>query len=353
MKILYMSVHSVLEYDELRLFTELDTEANAGLNLEVFSLGAYTNPTQSGDYMRSVIPKGRHYPKLHGLAMQCDKDNLHPELVSWADVIMMMHNYAIPGSKTTIPWIVNNWQKFKDMKKRVVFRSIGQCVPQMEKELRKYREQGVQIVRYSPMEDRIPDYAGHDAIIRFYKDDQEFKGWTGEKKFLITVAQSFKKRGEHLGYHVFEKVAEGFPAKVYGTENEDLGEMNGGSPSYVNLKGELRQNRVFFYYGTQPAPYTLSLIEAMMTGIPVVAAGPRLRDTGIYRWPQYEIPEIITNGVNGYVSDSIDELRGYVHMLLEDEGKARAIGEAGRNTALKLFNRKDIMKQWADFLSRG
>lgn len=356
MKILYLSSHSVLEYDELSLLTELDDllAPEERLNVEVFSLGAYSNPTQSGDFLRSVIPKGRFYTQLHRVYMQCSKDMLHPELVDWADVILSMHNSRVPGQKAQQPWISNNWKMFQEKNKRVIWRSIGQSTPEIEKELKKLRLEGLQIVRYSPLEEKIPNYAGHDAFIRFAKDEDEFRGWTGERLQVITFAQSFKKRGDHLGYDLWEKATEGFQRKVFGTENEDLGSINGGQRTYHELKEEMKQNRVFFYTGTKPAPYTLSLIEAMMTGMPVVAVGPRLRgdDEGAYRWPNYEIPDIISNGLNGFYSDDMNELRGFIQLLMDDQEKARQIGLKGRETAIKLWNKKQRMREWIDFLRR-
>lgn len=354
MKILYLSAHSVLEFDEISLLTELDTILPEGqkLDIEVFSMGAYSNPTQAGDYLRSVIPKGKFYPELYAVYMQCDKDLIHPELVKWADVIFSMHNSAVPGQRHFQPWIVNNWKLFSENKKKVVWRSIGQSIPQIESELKPYRSKGMNIVRYSPLEEKIPEYAGSDALIRFYKDPDEYNGWQGDKLQVITIAQSFKKRGEHLGFSVFDRATANFKRKVFGTENADLEEMNGGLVDHQHLKNELRENRVFFYYGTQPAPYTLSLIEAMMTGIPVVAVGPKLRNTGIYKWPQYEVPEIISNGVNGFWSDNYDELSSYIDLLMKDKERAQAIGQAGRDTAIKLFGKKQRMVEWIDFLRR-
>lgn len=347
MKILYLSCHSVLEYQELRLFTEMDSEVNANLDVEVFSMGAYMNPTQSGDYMRSVIPKGRLYADLYGIAMQCDKDNIHPELIKWADVIVSMHNAKLPGVKWEQPWIAQNWSKFTEAKKKVVWRSIGQSTPAIERELKPFRTKGLKVVRYSPREERIPEYCGSDAMIRFAEDPEDYKGWVGDNLQVITFAQSFKKRGEHLGFSLWDKVTANYRRKVFGTGNEDLGAEGGGQVAWQHLKNELRENRVYFYYGTQPASYTLSFIEAMMTGIPIVAVGPKLRNT-IYNMETYEIGDIISNGVNGFISDNIDELRGYIDLLLRDKDRAKVIGDAGRNTAIQLFERKHIMGQWAD-----
>ena len=352
MKILYLSSHSVLEWDELCLLTELEERVYPGFGIEVFSLGAFSNPTQSGDYKRSVIPKGRFYPHLYDIAMQCDKDNIHPELLQWADVCVMMHNSALPNQKEQQRWLVRNWQAFKDNHVRVLWRSIGQSTPSIEEELGRYRAVGLKIIRYSPIEEKLPKYAGVDAMIRFAKDADEFCNWTGEQQRVVHIAQSLKKRGQHLGFPIVEKVLAGFNAKVYGTDNEDLGSLFGGPPSYEELKGILRESRVFFYFGTVPAPYTLSFIEALMTGIPVVAVGKALRSMSPYDWENYEVPDILSNGVNGYVSDNVQELRNYIQMLLEDGELARRIGEAGRKTAIELFGKQQRMQEWSDMLRR-
>jgi hypothetical protein len=354
-RILYLSCHSILEFDELSLLTELEGELSPdGGVTEVFSMGAYTNPTQSGDYKRSVIPKGVMYPHLYDVAMQCDKDRIHPELLEWADVIVMMHNSRVPGQTDEQPWVVRNWDTIKRLNRnnRTVWRSIGQSTPAIERELSRFRPEGLKLLRYSPLEEKLPNYAGADGMIRFAKDEQEFSGWTGERQQVMALSQSFKKRGAHLGFSVFDKVTGGMNRKVYGSDNEDLGEMFGGSPSFHELQAVLRQNRVFFYFGTIPAPYTLGFIEAMMTGIPVVAVGKQLRRMDAYHWENYEVPDIIVNGVNGYVSDDINQLRGYIQNLLDDQQLAKSIGEAGRQTALGLFGKRQRMQEWSDFLRK-
>lgn len=352
MRILYLSSHSVLEYDELCILTELEKATDPGFPVEVFSMGAYSNPTQSGDYKRSVIPQGKFDPHLFNIAMQSDKDNIHPELLQWADVCIMMHNSAIPNQKEQQRWLVRNWQAFKDNNVQVVWRSIGQSTPSIEEELGRYKAVGLKLIRYSPLEQKLPKFAGEDALIRFAKNENDFHNWTGERQQVITIGQSIKKRSSHLGFPVMEKVFAGFSAKVFGTDNEDLGNLYGGAPSYEELKAVLRENRVFFYFGTIPAPYTLSFIEAMMTGCPIVAVGKGIRHLSPYDWENYEIPEIIVNGVNGFFSDNIDELRGYIRGLLDDGEMAKRVGEAGRKTAIELFGKRQRMQEWSDFLRR-
>jgi hypothetical protein len=343
LRILYLSCHEILEYDELCLLTELGHE--------VFSPGgAYANPVQSGGFMRSVIPKGQFYDHLYSVSLQCSKDRLHPELIDWADVILSMHNPRLPGQRVAQPWIVNNWSLFRRMGKPVVWRSIGQSVPAVERELSRFVEDGLKIVRYSPFERNLPDYAGEDAMIRFYKDPDEFHGWTGEYHQVITVAQSMKQRGEHLGYSLFERVTANFNAKIFGINNSDCGELNGGKRSYNELKQDLRENRAFFYFGTQPASYTLGFIEAWMTGIPVVAVGSPLRETGLYpRW-LYEVPDLIDHGANGLVGETHQELVDFIDALMGDYDYAVKVGNAGRKSAIEHFGKEKIMKQWDEFL---
>jgi hypothetical protein len=331
-----------LEFDEIKLFTELGHK--------VFSLqGSYTNPANPADPKRPSLPTNidpATYQQLMYVTAQCSKDNIHDELINWADIIFVSHRDD---------WILNNWKRMKH--KQVVWRTIGQSVPQTENRLALCRTEGLKIVRYSPMEKEISGYIGEDALIRFYKDENEFCGWTGEEPSVITVCQSMKQRDDACGYTIFQKGTAGLNAKLYGTQslNADMTPMDDplwkGQLSYEDLKKTYRENAVYFCTGTYPSSYTLNFIEAFMTGIPVVAIGDALSDRSHYNIHAYEIPNIIVNGVNGYYSDDIKELHGYVEMLLKDKGKAREIGDAGRKTAIEFFGKETVKKQWSDFFA--
>ena len=342
MKVLYLSCHSVLEWDEVLLLSELGHE--------VFSLhGAYQNG--HGDGKRPTlyehVSKNLH---LSDVAIQCSKENIHPEIIEWADVVLSMHNPKIPDNEPEQPWIVNNWYKMKQ--KRVIWRSIGQSTGAIERELQPYRNEGMQIVRYSPTERNLENYAGVDALIRFYKDENEYNNWNGDKPEIITFAQSMKSRGEFMFSGVWERIAKGFPAKVYGPGNEDMGEFNGGALDYDGQKKLYRDARVMLYTGTYPAAYTLTFIEAMMTGIPIVAIGPGLWNLGHFS-DTYEVPQLIQHGQNGFCHNDIKELKSCLQRLLDDKEYARKIGEAGRRTALAHFSKTIIKDQWRAFLEGG
>lgn len=318
-----------MEYDELRLFEEL------GINY--YSLGAYTNPKVSGDGMRPALT---HTPDGWAVEHSPDRDKIPQEFIDHFNLVVIMH---IPE------WVEKNWHLFNG--KRVVWRTIGQSNSLVESRIAFFKNQGMEIIRYSPKERDIPQYAGESAVIRFYKDPEEYKDWNGDIPRVINFTQSLKQRGECCGYTAVMKATEGFNRKIYGPGNDELNDAWGGVLNYEDQKKAFRDNRVFFFHGTAPASYTLSLVEAMMTGIPVVAVGKKY-SLNVYGEDTNEIEEIIKNGYNGYVSNDIDELRNRIKMLLEDKNLARAIGEAGRKTAIELFGKDKIKQEWKEFIER-
>lgn len=328
MKLLYLSCHAILEYDELKLFEEL--------GIEYFSLGSYLDPQQPIDAIRPALKQER-ISYLYNKAP--DRNNIPKEFFDEFDVIVIMH---VPE------WIEANWDKMKH--KRVIWRTIGQSTPAVERRMQPFKEQGLEVVRYSKRESYIEDNVGCDALIRFYKDPEEFKGYNGMNTEIITFTQNMKHRAEWTNYDTWMKVAEGLPMKVYGTKNEDMGQLNGGFLTYPDMRQKMRDSAVYFYTGTQPACYTLNFIEAMMTGIPMVCIGPKYANSLNLAGDVYEIPDIVINGQNGFWSDSVDELRGLLKTLLNKPSLAKLIGQRGRQTAVELFGKDRVKQQWKDYL---
>lgn len=163
MKIHYISCHSVLEFDEVSLFTEMGHE--------VFSNGAYLDPKGHISLPRPGIEGAKYYPEYVDIARRIPKTELPPELIEPFDVIFIMDGFYNPQL------LELNWEKMKH--KKVVLRTIGQSLPDKERVFKKYKDLGMKIVRYSPAETTIKNYAGVNALIRFYKDPQEFRNWNG------------------------------------------------------------------------------------------------------------------------------------------------------------------------------
>ena len=335
MKLLYVSCHAILEYDEVKLFDEL--------GFDVFSTGVYANPNFREGMSRPGIPGLTHYPELERLASTfiSSGHDLDQGLIDWADVIVFMH---LPEA------LEKNWPKMKG--KRVVFRSIGQCVAHQERILEKLRKEGLQIVRYSPKEEKLPNYAGADAIIRFYKDPAEYRGWRGGTRKLLNITQSIIERAGYVQLAQVNQIADGLELDIYGNGNqgnEDPGKNIGLGPvSYEAQLDLYKQYRAYLYGGTWPAPYTLSFIEAFMSGIPVIAVGKKFVEGG-RGLEFYELHDIIQDNFNGFVSDDIDYLNRAAKLLVNDYDKAIRVGLNGRRRAIELFGKDTISNQWRAF----
>ena len=344
MRILYLSCHESLEAGELRLLMDLGHY--------VYSVGSFVDDRNKGDRHIRPAVDGLEYQQEDREAWfqvtnrlqpgQDGKDFLTKEFVDRFDVVIVMH---IPR------WIINNWEVIKH--KPVIWRTIGQSIAAREDELRPYRTQGLKIVRYSPREERIPGFIGQDAMIRFYVDTEEFKGWTGEELNVITFGQSMHKRGQACNFPFFHDVTSPFHRKLFGTETEEIKPYGQGKVPFEQLKLEMRRNRVYFYTGTHPASYTLNFLESCASGIPMVCIGPE-HGNGKYFGPGhdlYEIPDLLENGVSGFISDSKTELRQYISDLMYDKELARRIGSAGREVAIRVFGKEPIKEQWRNYLA--
>jgi glycosyltransferase involved in cell wall biosynthesis len=58
------------------------------------------------------------------------------------------------------------------------------------------------------------------------------------------------------------------------------------------------------------------------------------------------IPEIIKNGINGFISNDESELRGYIEKLLYDEKLREELGRNARKTILDKFSEDKFIEKW-------
>jgi glycosyltransferase involved in cell wall biosynthesis len=339
LRILYLSCHSILEYDEVRLLNELGHY--------VFSPGAYINPKNPGDKslrpgLLNVDYDVEDVLAFHALGRLAgdSREQLTKEFVDRFDIVIVMH---IPQ------WITINWKAMKH--KPVVWRTIGQSIAAQEFELRPYRKQGLNIIRYSPLERTIPGYIGEDALIRFYKDPEEFKNWSGEKKRVVTFAQSMQLRNQACNFSFFEEVTRPYNRGLYGPGNEESGSFAHAEQEFDVLKNIMRNSRVYFYTGTHPASYTLNFIEAWMTGIPIVAIGPKRGNASYFPGHNlYEVPSLIKNSITGFVSDDRAVLQKTIQKLLDNDELATSVSAAGREQAIRTFGKDVIAEKWRRYL---
>ncbi len=332
MKIHYISDHSILEYDEIQLLTEMGHD--------VFSNGAYLDPAGHLTLPRPAIKGMKYNAKFADLARTHPKTQLPDELIDPFDVIIIMHQPQV---------IIQNWEKLKH--KKVVWRTIGQSVKWIEEALRPMRDEGLKIVRYSPKEKNIEGYMGEHAVIRFYKDPDVYKDWTGDNKNVVNFSQSLKGRREFCHYDEIMAVIETFKGKVYGPGNDDLGAFNGGDQPYERQLEIMKSSKVMIYGGTWPASYTLSFIEALMMGLPIVAISKALAHYKKYEpFDFYEVDELLAE-IGGIVCDTPEQMVQATQKLLDNDEHALEISKKQKELALKYFGKETIKKQWGEFLN--
>lgn len=270
MNVVLALLHEIEEFDQTKLLTEL--------GYDVFSIGSYSDP-HNHEGLRPALPAAPDHPELReacdrtrremealhgppGERFDWAKFHLPDEVIDWMDVFIVHH-----AEHTFIP---DQWDRIKG--KRVIWRSVGQSVENNEAIMAPFRAQGLERIAYSPRERFIPGYIGHDALIRFYADPDEWHGWTGEDARVINVTQSLRQRDPFTNYGFWREATKDLPATPLGPGSEDIG--GPGALAYDEMKDWLRRGRAYLYTGTQPASYTLGLIEALMTGIPVVSISP-------------------------------------------------------------------------------
>ena len=335
LRILCVSVHPVLEYDELTLLEDMGHK--------VFSLGFYFDRNKANELRPALNHTNWHaecqaafYASGCGGAEEPVRWSVSESFCSLFDLIIVHHNFR---------FIAANWESLR--KSRVAWRTIGQETHWGEDAMRDFRRSGVKIIRWSPEERYIERYIGSDMVIRSVKDSAEWTGWTGKTRRVVTFNNNFRARGARMSFDFHQQCVDGLPFDLYGLNNDDVPHWR-GVVSAAQQQEILRSHCCAFITGTQPAPYTLGFIEAWMTGIPVVHVG-RKRSCGDAHGI-YEIDHLIVHGENGFLVDEVAEAKEVMSALIGDSDLCRRISQAGRASAIAFFGKDRAKREWSDFL---
>ena len=344
MNVLYISCHAVLEFDELKLLNTIP-------NLHVRSTGAYADPRQH-PALRPALPdlevSDDHI--RNSFLFNTGGHKLNDELLNWADVVIFMH---MPE------WIhesLDDLDRHGDV--RVIYRSIGQSAPNVETMLRNYSlhfGSRFSIVRYSPNEQFIKNFQKSDNLIRFYKDPQEFRRTEppAASNHILMSTQNGLGRGNFTHTREALEISAGHPRLYVGTNNEDIRDHFDcpiANPDYEELKKVYREARIFLYTGTVPASYTLSFIEALMSGLPIVTISGKMWAKEHLGWISpdvFEAPEIVGPAATIH---SIEDGQDLLAALMSRNDIIEEWSQFNRDRALELFAFEPIRDQWRQLL---
>lgn len=155
--------------------------------------------------------------------------------------------------------------------------------------------------------------------------------WQGTRPEGITVINSMPRRGRKVGLDLLLEARRHVPIQLAGFGNEGLDGL--GDIPYRRLHREVAEYRFLF----SPCRYTslpLAVIEALTIGMPVVALATT------------ELPDVIQNGVHGYLSNDLDVLVSGMRRLIDDPDHARELGQNARELAARRFGLERFARDW-------
>jgi hypothetical protein len=209
-------------------------------------------------------------------------------------------------------------------------------------------KEGLKVLRCSPMEREIENYAGEHGIIRFLKYECDFKPRNILHDQVITFGQSVKKRGSWCGSELIESLSKELPFTIFGPENHEY-KFWGGRLSYEDQLIQLSTNSCYFFTGTFPAQYTLSFVEALMTGIPIVSMGKNLSQSIVSKYP-FEVPYILDE-IEGFYGDDVTDIKNKLQILIDDRKLNEEMSIKEISLGKKLFSAEQNMYLWKDFFN--
>jgi len=163
-------------------------------------------------------------------------------------------------------------------------------------------------------------------LIELGLSPDDYSGWTGEDPTILSVIHSWADRGWH--YETYAAATEGLPTRHV----DHLNPGPEGPLKYDQILEQLRKCRVYYHDGENE--YTIALVEAMMTGAPIVTCDMPF------------VERHVQHGVNGFISDDPAKLREYCRMLLDDHDLAQKMGAESRRIALERFHEERWIGQW-------
>lgn len=187
---------------------------------------------------------------------------------------------------------------------------------------------------YKTMEKyKLPDKKNYYIVHGF--DPSEFTNLSLEKNSrILTVANSFKKRGDIMGFDLWEKInAKLQVCDLIGDGNKDIDPHIKKADGLIGLV-EIYNKYSIFLNTTKESAMPRSRGEAAMCGMPIVST----RNFDVDKYFTHQKNAILTNDKN----EMVDALREFLRSptMCED------YGQAAREVALKYFQVQDFIYKW-------
>jgi hypothetical protein len=333
LRILYKSIHEVLEFDDLRMFTSRGHQ--------VFSIGWYHSKDNTTDFR---VGRDEFYNEALREAWVASV-GMSKEFVDLFDVVIVNHDTS---------WIEQNIDFLRG--KPVIYRSIGQSNKELEI-LLKGIEENIHIVRYSEKERGIPGFARTDSVIYFAKDVEVYPKWTGGGTPL-TFHNNYLDRdwASVPSLQTYTNITSGHEAKLFGFRNEGIQNW-GGLISADAMMKEFQNCSCYLFVWTLGPSYTLNLMEAMLVGAPIIAPSISMIEGELReradQWhrERYEVASFLSDK-HALIYDTPKQAAEFIVKANERGDDLITMAERIRERARSLFDMRIIGAQWDDLFSR-
>jgi glycosyltransferase involved in cell wall biosynthesis len=167
-------------------------------------------------------------------------------------------------------------------------------------------------------------------------DLTNYSGYTGDIARILHVGNLKRELSSVNGMAVLEGSAAGLPFTLLGLNPTIPGSRL--SADWDDSKAHFRSHRAYLHTTVMPFEdgYNLAMLEAMATGMPVVALAHPTSP--------------LTDGVDGLIADDVNGLRVALLEILENVDRARELGAEGRRTIARLFPLDRFKAQWNGLL---
>lgn len=205
-------------------------------------------------------------------------------------------------------------------------------VASMQQQLQSYLT-AVSAIAVAVSETKARSWGQSCSVIRPCADPDEYRDFEGGEPVALRVANQVSDRPRRFAWDAHLEIVRGHATKLLGHNPGIDGSAPAGS--WDDLKASYRQHRAYVHtagVGLDDG-YNLAVVEAMMTGMPVVSLAGS------------ESP--VVDGVTGYVSADVARLNGQLGQLLCRPELARQLGQRAREVALDVFSVAGFVSGWS------
>jgi hypothetical protein len=153
----------------------------------------------------------------------------------------------------------------------------------------------------------------------------------GELARGLTITNHLARRGRRMGADLFAAMRAELPLDLLGMGAFELGGL--GEIDHPALPAFAARYR-FLFSPVRYSSLSLSTLEGMMAGMPVVALATT------------EMATVVEHGVSGFAVTDTRQLAPCMLALLNDAGLACRLGEGARRTALERFSIARFSADW-------